>query len=70
MAMIWIVALVVVVLLAVLGLPRFRSGPSPAIGGVAPGFALANQDGALVSLADFRGRWVVLYFYPKDKTPG
>jgi peroxiredoxin Q/BCP len=31
---------------------------------------LPDQDGALVSLQDLRGRWVVLYFYPKDDTPG
>ncbi len=36
----------------------------------APGFALADQDGKPVSLADFAGRQVVLYFYPKDDTPG
>jgi peroxiredoxin Q/BCP len=36
----------------------------------APEFALPNQDGEPVSLADFRGRPVVLYFYPKADTPG
>lgn len=36
----------------------------------APNFSLPNQDNAEVSLQDFRGSWVVLYFYPKDKTPG
>ncbi|GHS89532.1 peroxiredoxin [Campylobacterota bacterium] len=36
----------------------------------APNFALQNQDGAEISLADFRGKWVVLYFYPKDSTSG
>jgi peroxiredoxin Q/BCP len=36
----------------------------------APEFTLADQDGNDVSLADFRGRKVVLYFYPKDDTPG
>lgn len=40
------------------------------IGKPAPGFALENQDGNRISLADFAGRWVVLYFYPKDDTPG
>jgi len=33
-------------------------------------FTLPNQDGKSVSLSDFVGRWVVLYFYPKDNTPG
>lgn len=40
------------------------------IGDRAPDFALANQDGNNVGLKDFAGKWVVLYFYPKDNTPG
>jgi peroxiredoxin Q/BCP len=36
----------------------------------APGFALQDQDGQKVELSDFEGSWVVLYFYPKDDTPG
>ncbi|MCI5969309.1 thioredoxin-dependent thiol peroxidase [Helicobacter sp.] len=36
----------------------------------APLFSLPNQDNAEISLRDFRGSFVVLYFYPKDKTPG
>lgn len=36
----------------------------------APNFTLPDQDGALHSLADYRGSWLVLYFYPKDDTPG
>jgi len=36
----------------------------------APDFTLANQDGAPVRLADFRGKWVVLWWYPKADTPG
>ena len=40
------------------------------IGDKAPNFRLPNQDNAEISLQDFRGSWVVLYFYPKDKTPG
>jgi len=35
-----------------------------------PNFALPNQDGKTVSLDDFAGRWLVVYFYPKDDTPG
>lgn len=36
----------------------------------APDFRLADQDGTMRSLQDYRGKWVVLYFYPKDDTPG
>ena len=35
-----------------------------------PDFALPNQDGKIVKLADFAGKWLVVYFYPKDDTPG
>jgi peroxiredoxin Q/BCP len=35
-----------------------------------PNFSLPNQDGKFVSLKDFKGRWLVLYVYPKDDTPG
>jgi len=35
-----------------------------------PSFALLNQDGKIVKLSDFAGRWLVVYFYPKDDTPG
>jgi peroxiredoxin Q/BCP len=40
------------------------------LGAKAPAFTLPDQDGKQVSLQDLRGRWVVLYFYPKDDTPG
>ncbi len=40
------------------------------IGENAPQFALPNQDDKIVSLSDFAGQWLVLYFYPKDDTPG
>lgn len=39
-------------------------------GDAAPNFNLPDQDGKTHSLSDYRGRWVVLYFYPKDDTPG
>ncbi len=41
-----------------------------AVGQSAPAFTLPDQDGKPVSLQDLQGRWVVLYFYPKDDTPG
>ena len=36
----------------------------------APDFSLADQDGTLRSLKDYAGKWIVLYFYPRDDTPG
>ena len=42
----------------------------PTVGQVAPGFTLPSQDGSQISLASYRGKWVVLYFYPKDMTTG
>ncbi|MBN8231033.1 thioredoxin-dependent thiol peroxidase [Corallococcus macrosporus] len=44
--------------------------PMPQAGDKAPGFSLPDQSGATVSLSQFKGRHVVLYFYPKDATPG
>ncbi len=35
-----------------------------------PSFALANQDGKTLKLGDYAGKWLVVYFYPKDDTPG
>ena len=40
------------------------------IGNKAPNFNLPNQNGNSVRLADFAGRWLVVYFYPRDDTPG
>ena len=45
-------------------------GESPAEGGPAPAFHLQDQNGAWHTLDEYRGRWLVLYFYPKDETPG
>ncbi|HEY3706444.1 MAG TPA: peroxiredoxin [Terracidiphilus sp.] len=42
----------------------------PAAGQAAPTFTLPSQDGSQISLDSFKGKWVVLYFYPKDMTPG
>lgn len=41
-----------------------------AIGNQAPDFSLSDQDGKTHSLSQYVGRWVLLYFYPKDMTPG
>jgi peroxiredoxin Q/BCP len=42
----------------------------PAVGSTAPDFTLNSQEGTPINLHDYRGKWVVLYFYPKDMTPG
>ncbi len=48
----------------------FAADAIPEAGQQAPDFTLPSQDGTNVSLHDFKGKWVVLYFYPKDNTPG
>jgi peroxiredoxin Q/BCP len=47
-----------------------RMSEAPAVGDFAPGFSLLSDTGETVRLADLRGRWVVLFFYPMDDTPG
>jgi peroxiredoxin Q/BCP len=61
------VAAVCVVVLWLLARPR---QPIPEKGREAPDFSLPDQEGRAHRLADYRGRWVVLYFYPRDDTPG
>jgi len=46
------------------------AGPAPSVGSMAPEFTLTSQEGTPVNLKDYRGKWVVLYFYPKDFTSG
>jgi peroxiredoxin Q/BCP len=50
--------------------PALAKGAPPTVGAPAPDFTLPSQEGKPVSLKDFRGKWVVLYFYPKDFTGG
>jgi thioredoxin-dependent peroxiredoxin len=52
------------------GSPFLRATDVPAEGSPAPDFTLQSQEGKTVSLKDFKGQWVVLYFYPKDMTQG
>jgi thioredoxin-dependent peroxiredoxin len=69
--MLRVILLVLVVIAAVLVVPRLLSSSAkPSEGSMAPDFTLPSQDGSSVSLKDYRGKWVVLYFYPKDQTPG
>lgn len=58
-------------LLALLALPFSAFAKEPVKAGqTAPSFNLPDQNGKLHSLTDYAGAWVVLYFYPKDDTPG
>jgi len=68
----WTILVIVVVALAgMFVVSRSLSARAmPGSGSVAPDFSLNSQDGSQVSLKDFRGKWVVLYFYPKDFTTG
>ncbi|HEX4064611.1 MAG TPA: peroxiredoxin [Acidobacteriaceae bacterium] len=70
-----VIVLAVVALLAVGGFVLQRSfaadnAPMPEAGQSAPTFTLPNQEDKPVSLDSYRGKWVVLYFYPKDMTTG
>ena len=53
-----------------IGEPTSTAIVQPAVGEQAPEFELPDQTGQLHSLEDYRDQWVVLYFYPKDETPG
>ena len=70
----WIAAIAVAVLV-VAGYAVQRSfaadnAPMPEVGQTAPTFSLPNQEGQPINLDQYRGKWVVLYFYPKDMTSG
>jgi thioredoxin-dependent peroxiredoxin len=68
-----IALIVLAVIIITFLVPRLISGSraaAPAPGNIAPDFSLPSQQGTPVSLKDYRGNWIVLYFYPKDQTPG
>ena len=58
-----------VFLLASVAMWMLRPGSNRVEGSVAPGFDLRDQNGQVQRLSDYAGRWLVLYFYPKDDTP-
>jgi peroxiredoxin Q/BCP len=71
MRFVWIAVVIVAVLAVAVGISSLRAGDkAPAVGTPAPDFTLNSQEGKPVSLHDFKGKWVVLYFYPKDFTSG
>ncbi len=56
--------------LALLATAGIAVADAPSVGQPAPAFKLQDQDGKWHTLADYKGKWVALYFYPKDDTPG
>jgi peroxiredoxin Q/BCP len=71
--MLRITLLVIAIVIIIFLVPRLISGSraaAPTPGSIAPDFSLPSQQGPAVSLQDYRGNWIVLYFYPKDQTPG
>jgi peroxiredoxin Q/BCP len=69
--MIVVLIVIAVILVATLGYRAVHAGDkAPAVGAIAPDFTLNSQENKPVSLHDFKGKWVVLYFYPKDFTSG
>ncbi len=71
MKWVWIAVVLVAIFAVVIGINSLHAGDkAPAIGSPAPDFTLNSQEGKPVSLHDFKGKWVVLYFYPKDFTSG
>jgi thioredoxin-dependent peroxiredoxin len=71
MKILGIVVLLVVAFGVLVGVRAMHAGDkAPAVGTAAPDFTLNSQEGKPISLHDFKGKWVVLYFYPKDFTSG
>jgi thioredoxin-dependent peroxiredoxin len=66
-----VILLLVLIAAAALIAPRLmHADAAPAVGANAPDFTLNSQEGKPISLSQYRGKWVVLYFYPKDMTTG
>lgn len=68
----WMVVAVVIVAVGVaaFAVHGYAADKLPQVGQEAPAFTLPSQDGTAISLDSFKGKWVVLYFYPKDMTSG
>lgn len=64
------ISLQIALFAALLAGSSVTAAEQPAVGMPAPEFELPDQAGQLHSLEDYRDSWVVLYFYPKDETPG
>ncbi len=66
----WIAIVSIALALVLLGWRTNSAAASIEVGQPAPAFQLSDQGGTVRRLADYRGHWLVLYFYPKDDTPG
>jgi peroxiredoxin Q/BCP len=66
----WLILSGLFAALALLVTQMARAGELPKVGEAAPDFELPDQNGLSHNLKEFTGKWLVLYFYPKDDTPG
>ena len=66
----WLILFGLFAALALVVSQMARAGELPKVGDVAPDFELPDQNGVKHNLNEFAGKWLVLYFYPKDDTPG
>ncbi|ADE12368.1 peroxiredoxin [Sideroxydans lithotrophicus] len=66
----WLILFGLLAAFALLVSQMARAGELPKVGEAAPDFELPDQNGVKHSLKQFSGSWLVLYFYPKDDTPG
>jgi peroxiredoxin Q/BCP len=66
----WLILFGLLGTLAVMAARTAHAGELPKVGQAAPDFSLPDQNGVAHSLKDYAGKWLVLYFYPKDDTPG
>jgi len=66
----WLLVAAVAVLAIGFLVWKLSAGKVPEVGETAPGFSLPDQDGQAHTLERFGGKWLALYFYPRDDTPG
>jgi peroxiredoxin Q/BCP len=67
---VWIAAIIAVVTACGFGIKAHAAADIAQVGATAPNYTLPSQEDKPVSLSDYKGKWVVLYFYPKDQTTG
>ena len=67
---VFVLSLITVLIFPLVLVPDNAIADTPTVGSPAPDFSLTTSEGKPASLKDYRGKWVVLYFYPKDFTSG